>query len=223
MGIVDQDWDWLSENVVSGFNRLVSASRYALSIGVDARQLAVSWGELSALGLSTTDLRWMVLGKLVEHHVEVEQGSDSTRWFVPGGWVQFDESSCFVLTEEGLHFAIDTLDAHTAAQNSPIVRLDTEVRWDSTLRELKVDGELVKRFTRPAPNQEIVLAAFEEEGWPMCIDDPLPPARACHPSERLRNTVKSLNRNQIDDRLSFLATRNGTGIRWEKPGNRVAS
>ena len=45
-------------------------------------------------------------------------------------------------------------------------------RWDEVRRELAVDGQIVKRFRLPAPNQEAVLAAFEEEGWPPRVFDP---------------------------------------------------
>jgi hypothetical protein len=34
---------------------------------------------------------------------------------------------------------------------------------------------VVKEFKLPAPNQETILTAFQEEGWPPRIDDPLPP------------------------------------------------
>ena len=33
----------------------------------------------------------------------------------------------------------------------------------------------MKQFKVPSPTQESILAAFEEEGWPAAIDDPLPP------------------------------------------------
>ena len=50
-------------------------------------------------------------------------------------------------------------------------------RWIAEARELWLGDRLVKRFRRSATAQEIVLAAFEEEGWPRHIDDPLlPPA-----------------------------------------------
>ena len=51
--------------------------------------------------------------------------------------------------------------------------------WDPERRELHVAGLIVKRFKWPAVNQEAILTAFAEEGWPPRIDDPLPP----HPEQ----------------------------------------
>jgi hypothetical protein len=48
-------------------------------------------------------------------------------------------------------------------------------RWDKHLRELWLGPHLIKWFRVPAPDQERILDAFEEEGWPASIDDPLPP------------------------------------------------
>ena len=45
--------------------------------------------------------------------------------------------------------------------------------WDATRRELRYRGQVVKRYRVPAKNQSLVLTAFQEEGWPGYIDDPL--------------------------------------------------
>ena len=54
--------------------------------------------------------------------------------------------------------------------------------WDAQRRVLQLGNELVKLFRVPAPNQEAVLSAFEEEGWPFRVDDPLPLSRNKTPS-----------------------------------------
>ena len=46
-------------------------------------------------------------------------------------------------------------------------------RYDAMLHELRLGDEVVKRFTRPAPAQELILKVLEEERWPPAIDDPL--------------------------------------------------
>ena len=51
-------------------------------------------------------------------------------------------------------------------------------KWNSNVGVLSFGVRIVKRFPRAARNQEIILSAFEEEGWPPRIDDPLPPSRA---------------------------------------------
>jgi hypothetical protein len=45
--------------------------------------------------------------------------------------------------------------------------------WIAEIRELRAGQTLVKRFCLKAPAQEVVLAAFEDDGWPQRIDDPL--------------------------------------------------
>jgi hypothetical protein len=70
-------------------------------------------------------------------------------------------------------------------------------------------------FSKPAPNQVAVLAAFEEECWEFVIDDPLPFRRGRNPVKRLCDTVHSLNRRLITGRIRFFAARQGRAIRWE--------
>lgn len=87
--------------------------------------------------------------------------------------------------------------------------------WDAERRELRVCGALVKRFKWPAANQEIVLAAFEEEGWPSRIDDPLPVEAEQDPKRRLHDTIKCLNRKQERPLLHFRGDGTGEGVVWE--------
>ena len=74
---------------------------------------------------------------------------------------------------------------------------------------------MVKVFKLPSPNQETVLMAFQEEGWPPKIDDPLPPHGDILPKRRLHDTIKSLNRNQKSRRLRFMGDGTGEGVCWE--------
>jgi len=90
--------------------------------------------------------------------------------------------------------------------------------WDSRLRELRLGRVLVKRFRQPSANQERILAAFQEEGWPERIDDPLPPDPEHDPKERLRATVKALNRNQQHRLIRFQSDGRGQGVLWEPVG-----
>ena len=87
--------------------------------------------------------------------------------------------------------------------------------WNPALRELRVGDVLVKHFRTPAPNQELVLSAFEEQGWPMQIDDPLPPISKGNPKLRLRDTIAKLNRHQQTARMRFHGDGQGKAVRWE--------
>ena len=87
--------------------------------------------------------------------------------------------------------------------------------WDRDRRVLRVDGGVVKQFKVPSPSQEAILAAFEEEGWPPAIDDPLPPQPEQDSKHRLRNTIQSLNANQKLPLLHFRGDGSGQRILWE--------
>lgn len=86
---------------------------------------------------------------------------------------------------------------------STLPTADDKPTWDPNRRELRFRGQVVKRYRVPAPNQELILAAFEEDGWPDSIDDPLPPVPDIEPRRRLQATVKSLNRCQAVEMLRF--------------------
>jgi hypothetical protein len=82
----------------------------------------------------------------------------------------------------------------------------------SPRRELRFGSRLVKRLARPAKNQELILAAFQELGWPEYMENPITgPRKTAH--ERLRDVIKKLNRGQ--NILRFHADGTGDGIRWQ--------
>ena len=82
--------------------------------------------------------------------------------------------------------------------------------WDGVGHRLYFRGELIKRYRRPAPLHWLILSAFQEDGWPEFIDDPLPPDPNLrqHPHERLRDVVRGVNRSL-----------NGSGIHFECNGD----
>ncbi len=83
--------------------------------------------------------------------------------------------------------------------------------WNRELRELRLGGKIVRRvrFMKKRTHVELILAVFEEQGWPEIIDDPLPEGPL---SERLRDAVKSLNQGLLDIRFDPIPS--GEGIRW---------
>jgi len=80
---------------------------------------------------------------------------------------------------------------------------------------LKVGSQLVKQFRVPASNQEAILSAFEEEGWPEQIDDPLSPCHDIPAKSRLHSAIASLNRNQKNSLVHFSGNGTGDGIFWK--------
>ncbi len=93
--------------------------------------------------------------------------------------------------------------------------LDLKPAWEARRRELRVGDWLVKKFLVPAENQELVLSAFEEEGWPAYIDDPLPMKSEIVPKRRLHNVICRLNGSQLAPILRFHGNGKGEGIGWQ--------
>jgi hypothetical protein len=87
--------------------------------------------------------------------------------------------------------------------------------WDGQRRELCVGKILVKRYRLPSPNQQAILMALEEEGWPSRIDDPLPMVTDLDAKQRLHDTIKNLNRHQHRRCLRFFGDGTGQGVCWE--------
>lgn len=91
--------------------------------------------------------------------------------------------------------------------------------WDVELNRLCFGSLIVKEYRTPAPNQQRILSAFQEEGWPPRIDDPLPPERDLEPKRRLHETIISLNRNQRNRVMRFGGDGHGEGVVWRQiPG-----
>jgi hypothetical protein len=190
--------------------------------------------------LSNSDLRWMIAKRLVDHAIEVTLAGDAERSFRRPMRPVFCKKICFVLMPEGIDFArslhgemlpgmSNTAQATVPeaedgrAAPGPWLTIATEPeslvpKWDRDRQELSIGSIVIKRFKVPAANQEAILAAFEEEGWPARIDDPLPPHREQSPKRRLQETIKSLNRNQKRPFLRFLGDGSGQGVRWEYRG-----
>jgi hypothetical protein len=93
-------------------------------------------------------------------------------------------------------------------------RLSSVPCWDPISRKLWFGTDLIKQFRVPAKNQELVLAALEEEGWPAHIDDPLPPDDGIDSKWRLHDTIVRLNRSHKIPRIRFHGNGNGLAVHW---------
>lgn len=220
----------LRPRFMEAFELLRRARLYALDSGRDAWDFAVEASALRRCGLTATDFRWMACKGYVLHGRETtEPGAGRRRFSVDAG-LTFGKRSCFVITDEGLEFADSLSPMSAAAGDMKLLTQHDEVRtpeetvlpatparpqWDCDSRELRYQGRLIKQFKVPSPNQEIVIMAFEEESWPTCITDPLPPRGDCDPKQRLHDTIRSLNRNQKNRLLRFKGNGTGQGVLWE--------
>jgi hypothetical protein len=231
--------------LLAALAQLRRACEYARELRLDLWDFALEIQTFWSEGLSNNDLRWLVCKGFALHAEEVTHLGDDRRTFRPLGRFNLCAQTCFVLTESGaefLHQACDrrvsrpdaadfhngslahvnghrgVVNGHESARiraASPVKMAPPKPCWDSDRQELRVGVEVVKRFKVPAPNQETVLAAFEEEGWPHRIDDPIPPHPDQDPKRRLHDTINSLNRNQRALLIHFLGDGRGLGVRWE--------
>jgi hypothetical protein len=95
--------------------------------------------------------------------------------------------------------------------------------WNPDMHELRFGRQLVKAFKRPATSQELILAAFEEEGWPEVLDDPLPMNQGNDSKRRLHYTVHHLNRGQRPFLIRFSVNGSGQRIYWRPARDRQIS
>ena len=202
---------------------LYEGCRFAVDCKKSIWEFAVELRDLNERGVSRSLLRWLVCQKLVEHRRESQINKESFRQFYEAPNLVFNENSCFVLSSKG-HLAFDDLlklyrpmishthnDPDSLPMNSPLKKTPV---WCPDTRVLKIAGKVVKHFKWPAPNQEMLIAAFAELGWPDQIDDPLPQTDVCR-KRRLHDTIKCLNRNQINPLIKFRGDGTGRAARWE--------
>lgn len=90
--------------------------------------------------------------------------------------------------------------------------------WDHGTGKLHYGGKLARQVQNPgrATNIVAILDAFEEQGWPARIDDPLPDGGD---KQRLREAIRTLNQGL--SRLRFRADGTGSGICWEPADTRA--
>jgi hypothetical protein len=209
--------------IQTGLAILAEARDCAQEVQRDVWDFAVEVHSLRDAGLSYSSLRWLLCKGYAEHAIESTRLHAPRRTFRRAGSLVFGERSCLVLTAAGAAVAGGPqsfpLVLRGACQGSdsesrPAIWPATP-RWDAQCRELRWGAKLVKRFREPASNQELILAAFEEEGWPPHMDDPLPNGHDQDAKQRLHDTIKRLNRHQINRLIRFRGDGSGCGIIWE--------
>ncbi len=219
--------------VVPAYRLLLAAYQYGQDANVDPWQFAVETDELRQRGAASVDLRWLIASGLAEHRRETTIPGDPERTFRSLPRTEFPRRTSVALTECGATRLAALMQEKprqsgalgsrgAAADEMPV---DNEAQpslaeaprpvWDQRRRELRFHEQIVKHFRVPAPNQEIILQAFEEEKWPHCIDDPLPPQSNLPAKSRLLATIKSLNRSQIAPMILFHGNGNGVQVYWE--------
>ena len=204
---------------------LRDAASDAHAIACDVWEFAVGIDELFAAGLRSTDLRWLLAHGLVEHAVEEPQPNAPRRQFRQVANLSFTPLTSFILTPTGEAVVRAWTEAGEFPNGRSRLSAPAEATfkiavpvWNAKTRELCFGGELVKRFRTPAPCQEVILSAFEEEGWPVRLDDPLTGNGGQDPQQRLHDAVRCLNRNQVNRLVRFFRDGTGQGVCWAADG-----
>lgn len=140
------------------------------------------------------------------HPIQVEaEGSDDTTVDLEqlcSAGLLVEQKGKLYLTRKGRFMLISSL----------AVRKPT---WDESRHLLLWGTRLLKRLRREAETQRAVLAAFEAVGWTERIDDPLEAEPDLDAKERLRETVKRLNRGLAEGTIRFHTDGTGRGVRWK--------
>ncbi len=200
-----------------GLRLLLEASHRVRELKADDWEFAVEIECLHAAGLTNTDLRWLVSRGYALQAVERIKPGARLRTFQRVANLSLPKGTCFVLTQAGVAYALGCCPWREAGA-SPEEGKQSPV-WDEVRRELRVGLSVVKRFKQPAANQERVLRAFEEDGWPSRIDDPLPPEPEQDSKRRLHSTISNLNRGQRRRiRVHFAGGGEGESICWQLRG-----
>jgi hypothetical protein len=203
---------------------LLQAFEYAVELQQSPWDLAVELQALREARVTNSDLRWLSARGFIEHATETTGPNDRVRHFRRTALLSFTDATCIVLTASGVAMArrnsavrvtVGTVRPTVLTPQLPTEEAPSRPKFDCQRRQLRLGHEIVKEFKLPSPNQETVLMALEEEGWPPRIDDPLPPVPEIDSRRRLHDTIKALNRKQKQPLLRFMGDGSGEGIRWE--------
>jgi len=208
--------------IEAGLKLLRNAWEMARAVNRDLWEFAIEIGELHAAGLTGADLRWLLCLGYAQHATEEITDGNVTRIFHHLPNLSLPGRTCFILTSKGLQTFAGQLDDTPATPGpsqlleggSPPCLFVVKPCWDAALRRLTWKGQPVKEFRIPAENQEALLAQFEKEGWPLRIEDPLQRVEGLDRKARLHDSIKALNRNQVNRLVRFQGDGTTRGVLW---------
>jgi len=208
---------------VVAYMQLLVARWAAMDSHGDPRHSTIPLEAFRARGIEDSILLWMFYQAHVEHLQADQSAANCPSEPQPAQGLRFGDTSAFCLTEEGESFAERFLDAVLVPAQESTFRAARDMvflgpllpHYDKDERVLHWGRHVLKCFRQPSVNQELVLRAAQEQGWPVWFDDPLPRASGTNPKTRLHDTTKDLNRRQAESLIHFKGDGSGRRIGWE--------
>jgi hypothetical protein len=201
---------------------LIAASWEARRRGESPRERPVTGARLREVGLERDGLIGLLYQAHVEHRLSRSRSAGGRRvaWGVESTRIR--DSSRLALTDAGEQFADEFLarvlvpaDAANLAGVRGLLPSGRLVpSYDAEGRVFRWGEHILKHFRQPSPNQEILLRAAQELGWPAWFDDPLPRGHG-NAKKRLHDTIKDLNRRQLPYLVHFMGDGTGMRVGWE--------
>ena len=187
-------------------------------------QFAVELEALERGGVTVNDLRALLEDGHLEHRLETTDRRSSRRTFQRVRSTALFTRSCFILTPAGLRCAtrIQSEPSFRSADPAPSASRSGESVtlpvpfWDTQEKILWYDNRALKRYLRPAPNQEAILREFQRKKWKHRVKNPLPRAHRMNPKTRLCDTLKHLNLRPDLHVLRFHSTDCGHFVTWSR-------
>lgn len=213
-----------AQRLSAGLALLLDAHEFSQDVQSPNGEFHTGYDELLAVGLCRIDLHWLVAkGHLAaangKPHKPAKARRESSGKAAKTG--RFTPRSTFVLTNQGKKFAEDVIAQRCAVcgaerNGKADVEHTTSTRpvWDVKRRTLHWGSKLVKHYRVHANNQVAILTAFEEQGWPPCIRNPLTATREATAQRRLHDAITRLNGRQIHRCLVFGGNGTAEGITW---------
>lgn len=131
------------DRLTRGLRALLQASQYAHDTNRPVSEFAIEIQRLEQLGLSSSELRWLICKNYLGHLVDVTRSDQAGRKSQIVKSLTFESRSCFVLTSCGVRFAHSLVACHH--QPAPQAH-ETLPSWDGELRVLYIGTSVVREF-----------------------------------------------------------------------------
>jgi hypothetical protein len=202
---------------VIAYAELLTACWQARAAGRSPREEPVRLAHLSDRGVPYSVPLWILFQGHVEHLVCPHTAADTK-----ASGARLGEASLLALTPAGEAFADSWLLLVLCSPSGDDFRHAWELLrvgdllpcYERRLRLFRWGQHILKCFRQPALNQELILSAAEEMGWPDWFDDPLPRRAGTSPKAILHDTIKDLNRRQRAPLVHFMGDGTGMRVGW---------